>query len=45
MRLASMNELPHIADMAAEMLSRCGDDEFETGLQHLIDGLRAQARA
>jgi AcrR family transcriptional regulator len=41
-RLASMNELPHIADMAAEMLNRCGDDEFETGLQHLIDGLRTQ---
>ena len=43
-RLASMNELPHIADMAAEMLSRGGDDEFETGLQSLIDGLRSQAR-
>lgn len=44
-RLASMNELPHIADMAAEMLSRCGDDEFETGLQHLLDGLRLQQRS
>jgi hypothetical protein len=42
-RLASMNELPHISDMAAEMLDRCGDDEFETGLQHLINGLRLQA--
>lgn len=44
-RLASMNDLPHIADMAAEMLSRCGDDEFGTGLQHLINGLRAQLTA
>jgi AcrR family transcriptional regulator len=44
-RLASMDELPHIADMAAEMLDRCGDDEFETGLQALIDGLRAQAES
>jgi AcrR family transcriptional regulator len=41
-RLAGMNELPHIADMAAEMLDRCGDDEFETGLNALIDGLRAR---
>lgn len=43
-RLASMNGLPHIADMAAEMLNRCGDDEFETGLQDLIDGLRRRRR-
>jgi AcrR family transcriptional regulator len=43
-RLAGMDELPNIADAAAEMLRRCGDDEFETGLQALINGLREQAR-
>jgi AcrR family transcriptional regulator len=43
-RLAEMNGLPHIADMAAEMLDRCGDDEFETGLQALIDHLRTQIK-
>jgi hypothetical protein len=31
--------------MAAEMSSRHGDDEFEVGLQHLIDGLRRQQHA
>jgi AcrR family transcriptional regulator len=42
-RLATMSDLPNIADMAAQMLHRGGDREFEIGLHSLITGLRARA--
>ncbi|HEY1972068.1 MAG TPA: TetR/AcrR family transcriptional regulator C-terminal domain-containing protein [Pseudonocardia sp.] len=43
-RLATMSDLPNIADMAAQMLHRGGDEEFRMGLHSLIDGLRAHAQ-